>query len=66
MARRFADGKASDEELDAAWDASRAAAWDASWAASWAAAWDASWAASWAAEQKWQVKRLVKLAKEAQ
>jgi hypothetical protein len=62
-ARRFADGKATREELDAAraaawdavWDAAGAAAgaaaWDAAraaaWDAAWAAAWDAAWAAAW-------------------
>ena len=39
VAERFADGKATQEELAAAW----AAAWDA--AAAWAAARDAAWAA---------------------
>jgi len=47
VARRFANGTATREELDAAWDA----AGDAAWAA-WAAAGDAAWAAgdaAWAA-----------------
>jgi hypothetical protein len=60
-ARRFADGKASREEMaaaqaaagaaawDAAWDAARAAAWDAAQAAARAAARVAAWAAAWAA-----------------
>jgi hypothetical protein len=59
VARLFADGKATDEELaaarDAAWaaarDAARDAAWaaarDAAWAAAWDAARDAAWAAAW-------------------
>lgn len=59
MARCFAEGFATYEELatagDASWaaarDASRAASRDASRAASWAASWDASRAASWVASQ---------------
>jgi hypothetical protein len=47
VAERHANGEASDEELDAAWDVARAAAWDARDAAR-AAAW-AAWAAAWAA-----------------
>ena len=51
VARRYAEGKASDSELAAAWTAARAAAWDAAWtaarAAAWAAAWDAAWDAVW-------------------
>jgi len=62
VARRYARGKATEEELAAAWDAAwaaawaaaraaagdaaRAAAWDAAWAAAWAAARDAAWAAA--------------------
>ena len=48
VAERHAHGKATDEELAAAWAAARAAARDAAWAAG-AAAWDAAWAAAWAA-----------------
>jgi len=55
VARRFANGEATREELaaawaaarDAAWDAARAAAWDAAWAAAWDAAWAAAWDAAW-------------------
>ena len=63
-ARKYANGEATLEELDAAWAAAedaaraaaedaaraaaRAAAEDAAWAAAWAA-WDAAWAAAWAA-----------------
>ncbi len=54
-ARRYANGRATYSELqaarDAAWDAAWAAAWaardaarDAAWDAAWAAAWDAAWA----------------------
>ena len=39
-ARRFADGKATTEELAAARDTARAAAWDTAWAAAWDTAWD--------------------------
>lgn len=61
VARRYADGLANDEELqaarDAAWAATRAATRDAAWvttrdaarATSWDASWDAAWAATWAA-----------------
>lgn len=55
-ARLFADGKASDSELDAARDA----AWDAAGAAARDAAGGAAWAAAWAAERKWQTVRLMK------
>ncbi len=56
-ARRYADGLATREELDAAWAAASAAAWAAAsaaasaaaWAAARAAAWDAAWAAASAA-----------------
>jgi hypothetical protein len=76
--RRFAEGKATQTELDAA----RAAAWaarDAAWAAAWAArdaagdAWDAArdaaWAArdaagdAWDAERKWQTEKLLEMLK---
>jgi hypothetical protein len=74
-ARRYADGKATREERDAArdaagaaagaaaWAAAGAAAWDAArdaaWAAAWAAAGAAAWDAAWAAERKWQTARLI-------
>ena len=53
VAERFADGNATQTELDAAWtaawtaagNASRAAVWDAARAAAWDAAWDAARAA---------------------
>ena len=44
VARRFANGEATREELAAAWDAAKAAAWAAAWAAG-----DAAKAAAWAA-----------------
>jgi hypothetical protein len=51
VSRRYARGKATDEELAAARAAARAAAWDAAcaaaWDAAWAAAWDAARAAAW-------------------
>jgi len=37
VARRYANGEATREELDAAWAAAGAAAWDAAWDAAWAA-----------------------------
>jgi hypothetical protein len=74
-ARLFAGGKATQEELAAAWDAARAAAraaardaaWDAAraaaraaaWDAAWDAAWAAAWAAAWDAERKWQTNLLM-------
>ena len=70
VARRFALGEATVDELDAAWDAAwaaaaardaawaaaRSAAGDAAWAA--AAAWDAAWAAELALYSNWLVVRL--------
>jgi len=58
VAEKFANGKATVEELaaawDAAWDAARDAAWDAARAAAWdaarAAAWDAARDAAWDAQ----------------
>ena len=49
VARRFAAGQATPEELAAARDGAWAAAWDGAWAAAWAAARDAAWAAARAA-----------------
>ena len=50
VSSRFANGKATKEELattwDATWDAAWAAARDAAWDAARAAAWDAAWAAA--------------------
>jgi hypothetical protein len=48
-ARRFANGNATAQELDAAGDAAWAAARAAAWAAAGAAAGDAAWDAAWAA-----------------
>ena len=63
VARRFARGEATREELDAArdaaWDAARAAAWNAAWAAARAAARDAAWNAARDAETSWQTVRLL-------
>ena len=51
VADRYANGKATADELaaarDAAWNAARNAAWDAAWNAAWATAWDAAWNAAW-------------------
>jgi hypothetical protein len=66
VARRFANGEATEAELSAAWDAARDAAWDAARAAARAAAWDAArdaawaaaWDTAWAAERRWQYGRL--------
>ena len=54
VAERYANGKATKEELAAAWDAAwgaartatRDAAWDAAWDTARAAAWDADWGAA--------------------
>jgi hypothetical protein len=51
VARRFAVGEATRDELDAA----RAAAWAAAWDAAWAAARDAAWDA----ERAWQTGRIL-------
>jgi hypothetical protein len=66
VVRRYALGRASDEELAAAWDAAWAAAANAAaWAAARATAWAtraatgaAAYAAANAAERRWQLKRL--------
>ena len=71
ISRKYANKKATKEELAAARGAAWAAAWaaarGAAWAAAWAAARDAAWAAAraaagdaaGAAERKWQTKRLM-------
>ena len=68
---RYAKGKATKEELDAAWAAADAAARDAAWAAAWAAAaWaaadaarDAAWAAAAAAARAAEEKKQIKFFK---
>jgi hypothetical protein len=62
VAKRHANGEATDDELDAARDAARAAAGAAAWGAAWgaaraaaeaaaeAAAWGAAWDAAWDAQ----------------
>ena len=57
VAERFANGEATQAELDAA----RAAAWDAARAAAWAAAWDAAWDAAGAAAWDAQSKRFLEV-----
>lgn len=56
IAERYANGEATDEELDAArvtaWDAARATALVAAWYAAWASACDAARVAVWAATEK--------------
>jgi len=63
VARRYAAGGATSEELaaarDAARDAARAAAGSAAWSAARDAARDAAWDAAGAAERKWQTERLI-------
>ena len=66
VARRYANGNATQDERDAArdaaWAAARAAAGDAAWAAAWDAAWaaagGAAWAAAWARYSNWLVARI--------
>jgi hypothetical protein len=52
VARRYANGEVTDEELEAAWYAAWSAAWSAAWTAGAASrsAWEAAWSAAWAAE----------------
>jgi hypothetical protein len=66
VSERFANGGATEAELqvawdaaeaaardaaqNAAWDAARDAAWSAAWDAAWDAALDAAWSAAWAAQ----------------
>ena len=52
VARKFANGDATEEELAAAWEAAREAAWAAA-----EAAWEAAWEAG-AAESAWQTTHL--------
>ena len=59
VAENFANGRASNDELDAAWDAAWAATRDAARAATRDAAWAAERAAARAAEESWQFDRLV-------
>jgi hypothetical protein len=65
VARRYAVGNATHEELsaarDAAWAAARAAARAAAGAAAEDAAWDAAWDAAEDAERTWQTKRLFEM-----
>jgi hypothetical protein len=58
VARQYANGAATDEQLAAAWDAAWDAAVAAGWAAAVAAAGEAARAAAGEAERKWQTKRL--------
>ena len=65
VAEKYARGKATDQELDAAraaaWDAARAAAGDAAWAAAKAAAGDAAWDAARAAARAAALERQEKI-----
>ena len=80
VAERYANGKATADELAAARDAARAA-WDAAWAVAWdaardaalaardaaLAAWDAAWDAAWAVagDVAWDAARDAALAAQA-
>jgi len=59
VSRRYADGEATADALEVAWDAARNAAWNA-WNAARAAgaAGAAAWDAAWDAEERWQLKRV--------
>ena len=61
-ARKFANGEATQKELDAAWAVAGDAVWDAVWDAAWDVAWDAArdatWDATWDAERQWQTQHL--------
>jgi hypothetical protein len=66
IARLYAEGKATEDELAAAraaaWDAARSAesaVWSAAWCAAWAKVEDAAWSAAWDAERAWQTERLL-------
>ena len=52
VAERFANGEATNDELYAAWAASRAASRDASRAAAWDAAWSSAWSSARDAQEK--------------
>ena len=62
VARLYAVGESTNEQLDAARASARAAARDAAGAAArasaWAAARDAAWDAAWAAARAWQTEKL--------
>ena len=78
VARRYADGAATDDELSAAWyaawsaaavarSAARSAAWSAARSASRYAAWSASWSAAAVAciaEREWQCAHLAEMIQE--
>ena len=46
VAERYANGEATEDELQAARSAARSAAWSAAWYAAWSAARDAAWSAA--------------------
>lgn len=71
VSRMYANGEATKQELDPAWDGARAAmdgaraaAWYAAWADAWYAAYSATradaWYAAWAAEREKQVQIFLK------
>lgn len=72
VAERYASGDATEEELDARWNAARhatcaawnaamAAAKDAAWNAAMAAAWDAAGDAAWNTARDAQIKKLLEM-----
>ena len=76
VAERYANGEATDEELNAAWAASSAAAGAAAWAASWAVAgavaragiisFDPAIAAAREAERTWQEREFLRVVTQKQ
>jgi hypothetical protein len=71
IAEKYAHGKATDKELQAAWNAAEAGAWEAAWvaakSASWAAAGEEAWVAAWeaaaeAGEAAWAAAKAAKAA----
>ena len=71
VARRYANGEATNSELAPAWaaagDTAGVAAWaragaaagDTAWDTAWVAAWDTAGATAWVAEIEWQTARLM-------
>ena len=60
VARRFANGKATSEELEAAREAAWLAAWWAAWEAAREAAREAAWKAAWKAAREAQLRDVIR------
>jgi hypothetical protein len=71
--RRYAEGEATQEELDAAWASARASAWESAmesaresamesaWGAARASAWESAMVSAWGAERQWQINRVIEV-----